>query len=1115
MTDYIPTGLTLNNPGATWTTASGGKTNLVSAIPILAPGDSIIRTISFTIDANFQGTTLRNWAEISSATNALNQPDIDSDPDATNFNQTGETNDLNDDNVISQDGKTGGDEDDHDPAEITVSQIFDLALKKTLSSAGPFIPGSTVNFEIKIYNQGTITATNVNVTDYIPTGLTLNNPGTTWTTTSGGKTNLVTAIPTLAPGDSIVRTISFTIDANFQGTTLRNWAEISSATNALNQADIDSDPDATNFNQTGETNDLNDDNVISQNGKTGGDEDDHDPAEITVLQIFDLALKKTLSSAEPFTPGSIVNFEIRIFNQGTITATNVNVTDYIPTGLTLNNPGVTWTAVSGGKTNLVTGVPTLAPGDSIIRTISFTIDANFQGTTLRNWAEISAATNVLNQPDIDSDPDASNFNQTGETNDLNDDNVVSQNGKTGGDEDDHDPAEITVSQSFIGFNVWKDKNGDGVQSIGELPLQGVIVSLYDCNTNALLRRDTTDQFGNYGFEALPGNKTYFVSFDARPLNMPNCNWTFKEKGTDKQFDSNANLNGITDCIHLDWGERDSTVDAGFVELAAYGDYVWHDRDVDGQQESGEEGVGGVTVMLFDAVSNQVERTSLTDQYGYYFFDHLLPKQYYAKFSKPANFESTVSNQGSELSDNDVDGSNGVGTNETTYLSPGETDRTWDYGIYKCSCISGDVWYDLNNDGIYQDLENGINGVSVFLVDAMTNQVVASTVTRPKPNTASDDGYYTFCNCVRPGMYYIKFDKPGNLAASQAFRGVDSKKYSHVTHANGINTTNKITVLSGVEIKDINAGYQNQFIVGNFVWLDSNQNGIQDTGEKPVEGVKVMAVNPAGTMVSESITGSDGIYHLDGICEGDYYIKFKPLAMYSFTRPNMTNEDLDSDVSGANGEGTTAIMRLTGLTNIQTVDAGLVVGVLPIEWLDFSGRFNGTFMELNWLTAAEKDNSHFIVERRNYSEVDFVEIGNVNSASTLNNLGSKYSFDDFDTESNGIYYYRIKQVDRSGKYSYSKVIAINKSTTNDVLVELYPNPANNILHLDIQTTKETNLHFEITDIAGNNVLDQELIEMVKSGRHLIDINTSNFTNGNYIISIKSQQSISHHKFVISK
>ena len=157
--------------------------------------------------------------------------------------------------------------------------------------------------------------------------------------------------------------------------------------------------------------------------------------------------------------------------------------------------------------------------------------------------------------------------------------------------------------------------------------------------------------------------------------MPNCNWTFKEKGTDKQFDSNANLNGITDCIHLDWGERDSTVDAGFVELAAYGDYVWHDRDVDGQQESGEEGVGGVTVMLFDAVSNQVERTSLTDQYGYYFFDHLLPKQYYAKFSKPANFESTVSNQGSDLSDNDVDGSNGVGTNETTYLSPGETDRS--------------------------------------------------------------------------------------------------------------------------------------------------------------------------------------------------------------------------------------------------------------------------------------------------------------------------------------------------------------------------------------------------------------------------------------------------------
>ncbi|MBK7243353.1 MAG: hypothetical protein IPH98_05755 [Saprospiraceae bacterium] len=94
----------------------------------------------------------RNWAEISSAKNDLGLDDLDSKPDAINFNQPGETNDLTDDNVINQDGKNGGDEDDHDPAEIDVV-LFDLALKKVVDVAGPYSYGQAIPFRIRIYNQ--------------------------------------------------------------------------------------------------------------------------------------------------------------------------------------------------------------------------------------------------------------------------------------------------------------------------------------------------------------------------------------------------------------------------------------------------------------------------------------------------------------------------------------------------------------------------------------------------------------------------------------------------------------------------------------------------------------------------------------------------------------------------------------------------------------------------------------------------------------------------------------------------------------------------------------------------------------------------------------------------
>lgn len=65
-----------------------------------------------------QEGSITNWAEISAENSAPHGGDVDSIADDTNFNQTGETDDLDDDNVVDEDGKNAGDEDDHDPAQI-------------------------------------------------------------------------------------------------------------------------------------------------------------------------------------------------------------------------------------------------------------------------------------------------------------------------------------------------------------------------------------------------------------------------------------------------------------------------------------------------------------------------------------------------------------------------------------------------------------------------------------------------------------------------------------------------------------------------------------------------------------------------------------------------------------------------------------------------------------------------------------------------------------------------------------------------------------------------------------------------------------------------------------
>ena len=93
---------------------------------------------------------------------------------------------------------------------------FDLALIKTISAStpGPYMPGGLVTFDITVVNQGSLDAFNVNVNDYIPTGLTLTDPA--WIA-AGGVATMVAPIASLTAGTQTVVPITFTIDPNFMG----------------------------------------------------------------------------------------------------------------------------------------------------------------------------------------------------------------------------------------------------------------------------------------------------------------------------------------------------------------------------------------------------------------------------------------------------------------------------------------------------------------------------------------------------------------------------------------------------------------------------------------------------------------------------------------------------------------------------------------------------------------------------------------------------------------------------------------------------------------------------------------------------------------------------------
>src|SRR5690606_34560025 len=152
---------------------------------------------------------------------------------------------------------------------------------------------------------------------------------------------------------------------------------------------------------------------------------------------------------------------------------------------------------------------------------------------------------------------------------------------------------------------------------------------------------------------------------------------------------------------------------------------------------------------------------------------------------------------------------------------------------RCIEIGDYVWFDLDNDGIQDSWENGINGLKVELYNN-AGQLVAVTKTGRDPFSPSGDGYYHFC--VAPGTYYVKYQRIFSLNPTQAKRGNDPQKDSDVTGRNGVNTTDKFSVTSGQSRLDIDVGFIYGFMMMGIVYQDDNENNTRDSGENGLDNL---------------------------------------------------------------------------------------------------------------------------------------------------------------------------------------------------------------------------------------------------------------------------------------
>ncbi|MEL6140971.1 MAG: SdrD B-like domain-containing protein, partial [Bacteroidota bacterium] len=429
----------------------------------------------------------------------------------------------------------------------------------------------------------------------------------------------------------------------------------------------------------------------------------------------------------------------------------------------------------------------------------------------------------------------------------------------------------------LGDFVFLDEDGDGIQDPGEAGIEGVTVNLKDEN-GTIISTTTTDVNGNYSFtDLVPGE--YSVQFEL-PTGFE---YTQVNAGSDEALDSDADptMNGMTDPVTLSSGETNNDLDAGLYEPASLGDFVFLDQNADGIQDNGEPGIQNVTVNLL--VNGTQVATTTTNGAGFYEFTDLVPGvEYVVEFVAPLGFEPSPADQsGDDTIDSDADET--TGQSPIVVLESGENNPTIDAGFYELASLGDFVWLDTDGDGIQDNGEPGIEGVTVNLLDNNGNQIATTTT--------DATGFYEFTD-LEPDTYQVEFVTPAGLTPSPADQGGDDALDSDAL-AGGV--TAPITLSSGEDNPTIDAGYFETASLGDFVWLDTDADGIQDFGEPGIEGVTVnLLVN--GTQVATTTTDATGFYQFTNLTPGEpYVVEFIAPAGFEPSPANQGGDDtIDSD-----------------------------------------------------------------------------------------------------------------------------------------------------------------------------------------------------------------------------
>lgn len=464
-------------------------------------------------------------------------------------------------------------------------------------------------------------------------------------------------------------------------------------------------------------------------------------------------------------------------------------------------------------------------------------------------------------------------------------------------------------------------------------------------------------------------------------------------------------------------------------------------------------------------------------------------------------------------------------------------REVDFGNGSAACtvdVGGDL---IINDGATLSLMGGSSANGTLILRGDLNASTSSTITENTSGTncrlifqGSSPQYASFSNM--PERVNIEINNSNNVSIQS---DLTLRSNSNLIFTNGKLILGDFT-LDMTDAGSITGADQNKYVVTNGATSSLRRNVGTTEVEFPI-GQSTLSYNPVSITTTSGNADFfarvfDGVYD-DGVGLGNVYtsdVVDKTWDIYPLTgNPTVTikvawtssneltgfdnahcnvahytNSGWEEDTDGAATGGFILTRERSGVSTFSPF-AVVRSGFLPVELSKFEAISYDHRVALYWETQSEKNSDYFAIERSEDGK-NFEKIGTT-AAAGASSFVRNYKFMD-EQPLSGVSYYRLRQVDLDGNYTFSDVRSVKMETRGDLV--LSPTIADNTLEVDFGLTLTNDADLKIIDMGTGRVV-KSLIKA--AGTSSTTINVGDLPAGSYIFSMKNEGSIVNKRFVI--